>query len=183
MTMPRSVLENALGGVLSAVLLAAGAWLLGFWPAVWGFLLAAASWTWSVLSVRMPVWAGLLVVVGLWGVTRALAFFQGRRVVAPGADPEQPAQNPLDGLSANATRLLRELAEADGQIVLFDDLCRRIGLSRLYTERALNELLLRELIETHRNVLHGSGVSLSAVGRDCVIDAGLVSEQLRRSGW
>jgi len=150
------------GGILS--------WLAGWLPALWEAATAAAAWTWALLTYAVPVPLAILALLALpWLVLGAVwigsLFEKKESPSAPATSPEQP-------LGDLELQLLKLLARADGSYVSFENAADRLHTSRLLLQRACEELSRRNLIEPHRDILHGPQIGLTYQGREFVIKEG-----------
>jgi hypothetical protein len=157
-----TLVTAAVGGIVT--------WIGGWLPALWAATKAAAAWLWELLTFPVPVPLAILAVLALpWMVIGAAwigTLFEKKETRSPPAGtPEQP-------LGELELQLLRLLARADGRYVGFENAADHLHASRLLLERACDELLRRDLIEPHRDVLHGPQIGLTREGREFVIKAG-----------
>jgi hypothetical protein len=138
---------------------------LGVWPVVWGSIVAAFSFVVAALAFALPipVWVLLVGIVGLVIAVIAVA----RRYLRPG----QVQATQLAGLD---TRILQELARADGLWLGISELITFLSVpSWLLIEQSLEKLQGLDLIITSRNQ-EGTRYRLSSSGRDFAIAEGYV---------
>jgi len=147
-------------------------WIGGWLPALWESIKGATAWAWEMLTYPIVVPAVILVVLALPWLVLGAAWIKSL-VAKKSSRPATvaPAEPPLGEIEL---QLLRFLARADGRYVGFEDAADHLHSSRLLLERACNVLYGRDLIETHRDVLHGPQIGLSREGRELVIKEGFL---------
>lgn len=179
---------TVVAGVLSALITAFITWLLGFWPAIWSWIVKATVTLWGWVTYSIPVPAGIFVLVAV------VFLYRWRRqphaskvgdVVHQRSHASRPA--PTDNilpqhtesasnpsLSKNEIRIVHLFAVTDGKWLGIDDIASNIELPRLLVEQALERLNERGFLKTKHNSVHGTFFRLSSEGRDYAIDQGYV---------
>lgn len=165
-TAGRAVVTSVVTAITGAVI----TWLAGWWPALWAAITAAAASIWAFITypVSLP-----LALVALLAIPFLIRLVRGvRYVVAPPTAPAaEPAEKPL---TTTEERLLRLFVEADGQLIHFDDMAHRLGISKLVLQQICEALTERGYIKPHSHIVRGLYVELTRDGRDFLIEQGFV---------
>lgn len=164
---------TALAGVISTIAAAVITWLFGYWPPVWRGLSGVLEALWGLVAYPVPLPAGLLACVAFliaWLVLRA-AVTRAAPVASDNAAP--PLGQALPSLTPNELTIVQLLIRADGQWLGIEHISRGIHMSRLITERALEQLFARGYLFDNHNSLSGPSFRLSSAGRDYALDEGI----------
>lgn len=164
-----TIVTAIVGGLIS--------WIAGWLPAIWQAIQTAAAWTWSLITLSVPVPLVVLVILALpfviW-IGRA-----ARQTTAPDT-PEASQEPPEPPLSGSQADLLRLLAQADGANVHFDDAASHLRLSRLVLQQVCEALTQRGYIKPENHFIRGLHIALTPLGRDFVIEQGFRLGRLPR---
>jgi len=164
---------TTLAGVVSAIVAGVLTWLFGFWPPVWRWLSGAFETLWGWISYSVSVPLSILAAVAF------LFFWLARRAFASTFSAEPPtavsrvSPQPDPSLAPIELAILELLTRADGQWLEIERIASELHVSRLVTERALEQLFARGYLLDNHNVLHGTMFRLSPTGRDYALDRGL----------
>jgi hypothetical protein len=174
--------KQTVAGVASGLILLAVGWLFGVLPAVWNWMVKAASYAWSLVNyyVALPVWALIVAAALLFAVWRRVPRKTGsfsKAAVEPQSPPapSEPTLTPLE------SQVVKALAQADGAWLSLDDLAAATRTSRLMIEQAVERLLVARLLLDRHNYIYGTSFRLSSTGRDLAIRQGHVAGALSAS--
>jgi DNA-binding MarR family transcriptional regulator len=131
------------------------------------------SWIWDLLaahfSLTLQGWAWVIFwFIVILATQSLLRDAQRRMAIEPTAIPEWPQ---LDSLEYS---VMRTLAQIDGQFILPSDLAMRLQVSNLRLGKALESLESIDLIAPTHNIIDRTKVALTSLGRDFLLENGLV---------
>ena len=153
--------------VVSTFIIAVLTWAFGFFPIIWNKLVALSSWVWGLLTYQVS-----LPVIGLLGIAGLVVYFTYHLSRKPTL---KKRKTEATDFSETETKVLRALAEADGNWLSIDDLAREVVTSRLIIEQAVEKLYANDVVLRAHN-LDGPIFRLSPDGRDFAISQGYVSD-------
>jgi membrane protein implicated in regulation of membrane protease activity len=165
----RTAVKSIIGAVAAAITAALISWFAGWLPTLLAAIAAGAAWVWSAATFAIPIPAALLVLIAVPWLVGALRFM--KRAKAPEPNPPSEPEAPLPDL---ALRVLQALAKADGRPVSFEHVSEQVRESRLLVHKACETLEHRNLITGQPDSVYGTMLSLTASGRDFVIQRGYV---------
>ena len=161
---------TTLAGILSALAVGLGTWLLGYWPAFWSWFVPVLVAAWSWLAYPVPVPAAVLIVLAIVIV----AMRRKKPILVSGSSATQAppkASSRSIQLAATENGVVALLAEADGHWLTIEQLASALQTSRLATERSLEKLMARGFLLDRHNMIHGTSFRLSSSGRDFALDS------------
>lgn len=177
-----SDLKNQITGtVVGGLILSGILWVTGSFPGIWEWCTGAAKWVWELLTIPIPLPAGVLIVAACLAAAFLLRLRNLKKALEQSRDSSEVMIH--QDVTANAERdpdlddleirLLRIFAKADGRLLSTEFLPQQMGLNRLRTEKVLQGLYGHHLIDIRHNYVHGTRFHLTPRGRDFVIKHGL----------
>lgn len=168
------IIGTVVGGLILSV-------ILWFFPGIWEWCTGAAKWFWDLLTIRVSLPAGVLIVAACLAAALLLRFRNLTKALEQSRDSsevmihqDEPANAERDpDLNDLEIRLLSIFAKADGRTLSTEFLPQQMGLNRLRTEKVLQGLYGHHLIDIRQNYIHGTRFHLTPRGRDFVIKHGL----------
>lgn len=176
-TIRNSVIATVVGGLILSFIL----WLIGYLPAVWGWIKKATSWLWGAVTSDMsvPIWLLTFLIVFsipvLWRISiRTLSMVLPAKSQTYGsiAINETSTKEAKDQYSQNEQLILKALASANGGPLYLEAISRIINQNQLRTEQTLDLLMKKDLVQENLNYIHGASYYLSDRGRDIAIELG-----------
>jgi hypothetical protein len=171
---------HIIGATVAGLLVALILWALGFLGVIWRSLWTAASWAWHQLTagISLPAWVVLIVV----GYAVVVTILLRKRRVAPSRPSDERASNLHEGgpqlpprkLDRLQVKVMRAMAEGDGDTPTVGDLADDLGTSRLRVEQVVEQLEEMGYLKTIRDVVNGPVIDVTRSGRDYLIAEGLV---------